>query len=547
VIWTKSSFGAKNQTATFTIRVTDTAGQAISQAKALVFYKGGPLTTITDSNGAAAFQIPMGLSPYKLVVEKAGFQVQDAGFDPGTGAIEVQLTPQQGQDTNVVFRVVDDENGVPVQGASIQLLYQGKTPTEATDSNGIARFTLTFPPQGDMDVEISVKTRDYNIEFQRITLPRDRVQDVRLNRSTQTAQVREVQATPAASVAPGGSQGGIPAAVAPGDLAAVSARRHVPCADALAFGQAFECKLSSGTQPMTHTIEAVTDDVVVITVARTAELFEPAFQLFDANGNTANCGADNGLIAETTCTLRGSGVYSLIVRDRRNTNPGTYLVSVQRMNKPGNAVPLEYGKPLADALADIAQRNAYTFAVDVDDNVLITVARTTGEYQPGFQVYKPDGQAAPNCGGDNNRIAELTCAFPSAGTYHLQVADRNRVKPGTYRVFIQNLNRPGNATEVKVGAVVPGSISEISQRDTYVFEAAVDEQFKFTVTRKTGQFQPAFQVYNPAGQPVPNCGGDNATAASLSCTLPSAGRYSIQVTDRNRINSGDYELTLSRP
>jgi hypothetical protein len=56
------------------------------------------------------------------------------------------------------------------------------------------------------------------------------------------------------------------------------------CVEQIQYGQAYDCKLPVGTQPVTHTIAADTDDVVFITVARTAELFEPAFQLLNSDG-----------------------------------------------------------------------------------------------------------------------------------------------------------------------------------------------------------------------------------------------------------------------
>jgi hypothetical protein len=61
-----------------TIRVVDTQNNAVPQAKTLLFFKGGPLVELPDSNGAASFEVASDIAEAKLVVQKDGYAAYDA-------------------------------------------------------------------------------------------------------------------------------------------------------------------------------------------------------------------------------------------------------------------------------------------------------------------------------------------------------------------------------------------------------------------------------------------------------------------------------------
>lgn len=527
--------GGTANAAGMTVRVADTTGESVAGAKVLLFFAGGPLSTYTDSNGAAQFvSIDPTVSEYQLIIEGTGYDIYEQMIDPTRDqSVAVRLDALSGETGTIIVRVVDDTTNIPVQGGQVQLLVGGENYAQATDSNGISKFSLNFPAEGLLEADINVVTSDYAVNNQRLTLQPNKTQDIRLNPALETAQVAPLQV--AAVSAPLDT-----------DLPALLSRR-VPCTTNLQFGQTVECTLSTGTETLTHTLEVARNDRVVITMVRVADLLEPRLAVVDAQGNRLySCMAAESLVAEVTCQFEQPGTYAIQVGDRRETHGGAYLLSIQRRNNPGNALPLQFGALVTDAVHDVAQRNTYTFAVGVDDIALITVAKTADAFQPTFQVYNPDGDRVSYCGGDDSLFVEVTCTFDKAGTYSLHIRDRGQVHPGQYTVAIQRLNRPSNAQTITVGDVGQGSLTHVAEHDTLVFDATRDQQVTITATRMDGMIEPAFQVYNANGRMVRYCDASGAEMAEVTCELSDTGTYLILVTDRSRVNTGAYEVALAQ-
>ena len=527
--------GETATTAGMTVRVANATGESVAGAKVLLFFAGGPLSTYTDSNGAAQFAtIDPTVSAYQLIIEGTGYDIYEQMINPAHDqSVAVRLDDLGGETGTIIVRVVDDTTNTPVQGGQVQLLVGGENYAQATDSNGISTFSLNFPAEGLLEADISVVTSDYAVNNQRLTLQPNKTQDIRLNPARDTAQVAPLQV---AAVS-------VPLET---DLPALLPRR-VPCATNLQFGQTVACTLSTGTETLTHTLEVARNDHVVITMVRVADLLEPQLAVVDTQGNRLHaCTAAESLVAEVTCQFEEPGTYAIQVGDRRETHGGAYLLTIQRRNHPSNALPLPFGELVTDAVHDVAQRNTYTFDVGVDDIARITVAKTADAFQPAFQVYNPDGGRVSACGGDDSLFVEVTCTFDKAGTHSLHIRDRGQVHPGQYTVAIQRLNRPSNAQTLAIGDVGQGSLTHVAQHDTLVFDAVRDQQVTITATRTEGLLEPAFQVYNANGRTLRYCAASGAAVAEVTCELADTGTYLILVTDRSRVNTGAYEVAVAQ-
>lgn len=185
-------FSSKNQIA---IRVADSTGASVFGAKVLIFFQEGAFSQYTDANGTAIFNNINTTESIRLIVETDQYEIYEQQVQlPRDKSLDIRLKKRSGNQGSIIFRVIDDTTGIPIPGVKVLLLVEGDVLSEATDSNGISKFTLKFPEEGKLDARMSVSTNAYEINDQTITLLPNRVQDVRLSPSKDTLTIAEVSA-----------------------------------------------------------------------------------------------------------------------------------------------------------------------------------------------------------------------------------------------------------------------------------------------------------------------------------------------------------------
>lgn len=214
--------GSKQSEATVTARVADSTGASISGANVILFWEGGPLSKYTDANGTANFTVSFSKEvDVRLIIESDRYEIYEREIQlSGDKVVYVRLKEQVGDSGSVIVRVVDDSDGVPIPGAEVLLLVEGDVYSQPTDSNGIAKFTVTFPG-GKIDAQMSVSTKDYEIDYQRITLLPNKVQDIRLNPGTGIVKVSsftEPQPPTSAPIVPTDTPASAPTQPLPGSI-----------------------------------------------------------------------------------------------------------------------------------------------------------------------------------------------------------------------------------------------------------------------------------------------------------------------------------------
>ncbi len=179
-----------------TARVTTNEGEAIPRAKVLLFYEGVPYRQLTDSNGVIIFDAASSRGDARLIVEKEDYQIYEEIVSLSRNQdINILIEREEKNNRRIIIRVVDDNNSRPVEGAEVLLFIDGNIYEDATDSNGLSRFTVEFV-QETIDVEMQVTTNEYDINTRTITLQPDRAQDIRLNPLTEEfVEVTETEAT----------------------------------------------------------------------------------------------------------------------------------------------------------------------------------------------------------------------------------------------------------------------------------------------------------------------------------------------------------------
>ena len=291
------------------VRVADGNAAPVSGARVVLFYDGGTLSERSDSGGIAVFETTASRgSAAHLFVETDQFEIYDETVAlKGDLSIDVRLTPRGAANRTVIVRVVDDSNGVPIDGAEVLLVVGGDIFNESADSNGLAKFTIGF--SGDtIDADISVKTITYNIEHSIVTLRPDEIQDVRLDPNANVIKVAAFQ--PPIATQPAGPSN-------------------------LWYGQIVTGSISAPTEIDRYTFTGNADEVVLIKIAKLSDTFEARARLYDPSGvviDTAATFANVSISAEINSILPASGEYVILVDDGQDgTQTGEYSLNLQKI------------------------------------------------------------------------------------------------------------------------------------------------------------------------------------------------------------------------
>lgn len=181
------------------VRVAEqSTGAGIRGAEVLLFAEGGPYQETTDTQGVAELPVPAAsVTAARLVVQSAEHKLVERLVHPSRDRlVDIRLSPRDSQTANVLFRIVDGTSGEPITNGEVQLFLGADPHLQTTDANGLVKFAVDFQ-DGHTDVQMSVRTPTHAIQYLRITLSPDTVQDVNLDRRTDT-----LASTPPASTPP---------------------------------------------------------------------------------------------------------------------------------------------------------------------------------------------------------------------------------------------------------------------------------------------------------------------------------------------------------
>ncbi|MBN1658516.1 MAG: pre-peptidase C-terminal domain-containing protein, partial [Anaerolineae bacterium] len=125
------------------------------------------------------------------------------------------------------------------------------------------------------------------------------------------------------------------------------------------------------------------------------------------------------------------------------TYTGSYNVHLQRLNNPGNATALSFGQTLAGSINMAGEMDAYTFAGQAGQSILISMSRTSGNLWPQIRLYDDDGNPVGSASGSSS--ADLVVTLSADGTYTILVDDGyNGTYTGGYNLHLEQTTRRGD-------------------------------------------------------------------------------------------------------
>ena len=315
-------------------------------------------------------------------------------------------------------------------------------------------------------------------------------------------------------------------------------------ATAMSFGQTLAGSIDLAGEMDAYTFAATAGDVVLLGASNASGNVWPQVRLYDPVGNLVGIAGDPDH-AEVQVTLDSSGTYAVLLSDDLNgTLTGGCGLHVQRLNNPGNQTPITFGQTLAGAINQAAEMDAFTFAADAGDVILIGASRSSDNVWTQIRLFDPGGNLVGIAHDPDH--AEVQVVIANSGTHTILIADYlTGALTGDYGLHVQRLNDPGNATALAYGDLVPATLDMAAEMDAYTFVADAGDSVLISMARTSGTLWPQIRLFGPEGASVGTASG--ATLAELNATLTESGTHTILVADDlNGRLTGGYNLQLQQ-
>jgi hypothetical protein len=218
-----------------------------------------------------------------------------------------------------------------------------------------------------------------------------------------------------------------------------------------------------------------------------------------------------------------------------------------------------FGQTIQGEINRAGEKAEYTFTAESGDKIIVIASRALdnprqGALEPKINIDpKSPAELESSCAASDPLVARAKCTLTSTGTYTVTVADRQGEKTGMYRLFLQRLNNPGLATHLPFDQSATGELTTTgvltttAQRVTYTLTTTDTARLDIIVKRTSGDLEPQIQMFQPDGNLLLDCDGDDVENVEISCKPTVVGTYTILIYARNSgPTKGAYILKIAR-
>jgi hypothetical protein len=312
------------------------------------------------------------------------------------------------------------------------------------------------------------------------------------------------------------------------------------------FGQTETGTIDIQLELDTYSFDGVAGDRILARMSRIAAGLNPEFAIYRPDG-TLLCeqrGPSSGQV-EKECLLDATGTYTLLAGDWVAQFTAPYALYVQRLNNPGNTVPISFGDTVSGTIEPQVKIDTYLFDGLTGDQALSRMVSTsstgTVAFWPKISVYRPDGTLL--CTTFGSQLAEQLCELDGNETYTILAG--NQQGAGTYNLLLQRTNNPVNVTPLSYGETITDTINAPVELDAYQFNGTIGDQVLTEITSIALSIDPLFDMYRPDGTLL--CSAQSGgTLATATCVLDANGSHTILVGDVGGNDTGTYTVFIDR-
>jgi YD repeat-containing protein len=246
-----------------------------------------------------------------------------------------------------------------------------------------------------------------------------------------------------------------------GDYAITWQKWNDPCALGINCGQTAIESIGIAADPPCwryHSFVVSTNDIVTIRISKISGTFTPYIELYGPTGT--RIGSAAGRLDKT---LMIAGNYTIVVRDQNNVADGNYVLIYHRISNPCNAMSIECGQLLSGPVYTVGKMDAYTLTATGGDNVVLTLTKTSGGFDPSLELFNTSGARIAYQYTTSGDQVTIIYTLSITGTYTVFVSDFGMDEIGGYTLKFQKNNN--SCPEVTV--LIPNGGENILARSIF--------------------------------------------------------------------------------
>lgn len=324
-------------------------------------------------------------------------------------------------------------------------------------------------------------------------------------------------------------------------------------AQQLQFGETVLRTLEQRGEYDSYTFVAAPQDRIRIRMTEGSRvedsLVEPLLEVFDPEGRDVAFQSGSQW-AEVEFSAPSAGNYLILTSDVNRDDEGQYALTVERLNNPGNPVPLEFGQTIESSLTVRGETDSYQFNGREGDRVRLWMVEGPA---PEDQYVSPQLELFDTSGIRLALISDFASALvesilPRGGTFYVFAGDLGGDAVGAYHLGFERVNDPGNRVEVEFGQALEAVLDSRAEYDGYAFTATAGDRVRLRMVEGPSStdriISPHVELYNQLG--VRLAWSSDVTEASLEGSLPTNGAYFAFASDIGGDGTGTYAFALER-
>ena len=206
--------------------------------------------------------------------------------------------------------------------------------------------------------------------------------------------------------------------------------------------------------------------------------------------------------------------------------------------------PIAYGETLAGELSVPGEFDNFTFLATAGSVIILRLADQDGGIEPRLRLLNPGGMELHDT--YSYTVAELDeITLPVTGVYTVTASDHNNDDTGSYRLHLQRLDDPANATDLPLGATVAATLDQYAETQSFELTVAADDRIILRLSEVDSGLYPQLRVYDPDGAQISVQSG-NPMAEIDALVIPSSGTHTVMVLDNPGTDVGEYRLHVQR-
>jgi hypothetical protein len=200
--------------------------------------------------------------------------------------------------------------------------------------------------------------------------------------------------------------------------------------------------------------------------------------------------------------------------------------------------PFIFGGTVSGTISASGQTDSYTFDAVAGD-MIYSRMDSSWSVGPQIRLYAPDGtQIAVSSYSLTSYATDLTQKLATTGKYTILVGDNDGNSIGTYGLYLQRTNNPGNGEAIAFGETKTGSITRLSQMNNYTFSGTAGDTI-YSRMDSSWSVGPQIRLYAPNGTQVAVSSYSlTSYATDLTQKLATTGKYTILVGDNEGGSTG---------